>query len=178
MWFWIRQGVKHKSFTTFYFFKMGFALCIATCTLRYCHLKSQTEVKFVKCFKRARFPIFLTLYREKRLNRDIFGKRMFYSSILNKFSLFVLKSKLTPIILCKPTTTLAWIRWITKKFLFFGLILKNVTKIFYTNATCDKFLVWSQNFCQRGLFQNRNNFWTRHTFEILLYVCSFVILSS
>ena len=40
---------------------------------------------------------------------------MFYPSILNKFTLFVFKCQLTPIILLNATTTLAWICWIKQK---------------------------------------------------------------
>ena len=56
-----------------------------------------------------------------------------FTDLLNKFSLFVLNCKLTPIILWKPTASLAWIHWITrKKTYFFGLILEKFSQKYFT----------------------------------------------
>ena len=67
---------------------------------------------------------------------------MFYSSELNKLSVFVLTYKLISVILLKPITTLAWIRRITQERQFSWQFYPS-PKINDTNVTCDKFHVWA-----------------------------------
>ena len=61
------------------------------------------DMEFVNFFAWARFPILNKLPKKKIINSDILGKMkmedVFYSSILNKLSVFALKYILTSVIL-------------------------------------------------------------------------------
>ena len=88
-------------------------------------------------------------YLEKNVYRAFLAKNrelgIIYSSILSKFSVFVFKYKLNPVILWKPT--LAWIQRFTDRVIFHINSWKfypNPVK-FYTstaNEARDKFYVW------------------------------------
>ena len=89
-------------------------------------------------FPWARFPSF-KFTREKRINRNIFGKNwewmMFHSSIVTIVS-FYTQNYYNSKYFVKSTTTLAWIWQITQKGWFFCLILDNFTKAhFFARAS-------------------------------------------
>ena len=59
---------------------------------------------YCQMFYTSNIPNFFNLPKKKNVNRDIFGKkwewRMFHSSILKEWSVFVTKYKLTPVTGC------------------------------------------------------------------------------
>ena len=75
--------------------------------------KGESDVEFVKCFKRARFPFF-KFTREKRN----WEWMMFHSSIVTIVS-FYTQNYYNSKYFVKSTTTLAWIWQITQKLWFF-----------------------------------------------------------
>ena len=128
-------------------------------------------MEFVNFFAWARFPILNKLPKKKIINSDILGKMkmedVFYSSILNKLSVFALKYILTSVILWNPNINPAWIWRITQKGWFFVLILETFTQskkitqaslmTFVTNPTWlsvvqDDFFKFANPICSTGMF--------------------------
>ena len=85
--------------------------------LRFRSLLKLPDMDFVKCFAPVRFPKFSILPQKKRVNCDIFGKKLFYK--------FLLKYKVTPVILWKKW---AWIQHFSQKRSFFLLVLEWFTR--------------------------------------------------
>ena len=101
--------------------------------------KGESDVEFVKCFKRARFPFF-KFTREKRN----WEWMMFHSSIVTIVS-FYTQNYYNSKYFVKSTTTLAWIWQITQKWWFF--------------------CVNSWQFCQSPFFLHELDSWLSATSE-------------